>query len=301
MPAYTESDVPAQTGKTIFVTGANTGLGYHTARVLAQRGARVLLGCRSEQKAEQAIKEIQAITSDANVTWVPLDLANLTSIKEAAVLVNQEERLDALINNAGVMIPPRLETEDGFELQFGVNHLGHFALTGHLISKLKDQPDARVVTVTSLAHRNGQMDYDDVHAQKKYNRLTRYNMSKLANVLFTYELQRKLEDAGSQAIAVACHPGVSTTELLRYTPRLLLSITAPLMRLVNSSAEGALPTLLATTGPDVNGGDYFGPTKMMELKASAQKVDTSAASKDEKDAKNLWELSTELTGVAYAF
>jgi len=199
------------------------------------------------------------------------------------------------------MIPPKLETEDGFELQFGVNHLGHFALTGQLISKIKEQPDARVVTVTSLAHRNGKIDYADVHTQKKYNRLTRYNMSKLANVLFTYELQRKLEAAGSQAMSVACHPGVSATELLRYTPRLLLSLTAPLMRLVNSSAEGALPTLLATTGPDVSGGDYFGPTKMMELRSSAHTVDTSAASKDEQDAKRLWELSTELTGVEYAF
>ncbi|MFT4585617.1 MAG: NAD(P)-dependent dehydrogenase (short-subunit alcohol dehydrogenase family) [Gammaproteobacteria bacterium] len=310
MHAYRESDVPVQTGKTILVTGANTGIGYETARVLAERGARVLLGCRSEEKAERAISRIKSIKSDANVTWVPLDLANLKSIKEAAAIVNEEERLDVLINNAGVMTPPKLATDDGFELQFGVNHLGHFALTGHLIRKLKDRPGARIVTLSSLAHRgvfpflpqvlSGSIEWDDVHAHKKYNRLIRYNMSKFANILFTYELQRKLEHAGSSAISVAAHPGICLTELLRYIPRSLVFISTPLMRALNFPPEGALPTLLAATGQDVHGGDYYGPTRMGELKYSAHKVDAASAAKNEGQAKKLWDLSTELTSVEYA-
>ena len=196
MRAYRETDVLTQKGKTILVTGANTGIGYHTARDLAQRDAKVLLACRSKQKAENAIKKIRLIKPDANLNWVPLDLASLKSIKEAATIVNQEERVDALINNAGVMVPPKRQTEDGFELQFGVNHLGHFALTSYLISKLKDQPSSRVVNVSSRAHRGGKIDYNDVHADRYYNRLQRYRMSKFANILFTYELQRKLEKQG---------------------------------------------------------------------------------------------------------
>lgn len=300
MADYRESDVPEQTGKTFFVTGANTGIGYDAARVLAARGARVLLGCRSEEKAAEAIDKIKALTPEADVSWIPLDLASLASVKEAAKLVNQEARLDGLINNAGVMVPPKMTTEDGFELQFGVNHLGHFALTGHLIDKLKDQPGARIVNVSSLAHKNGRIHYDDIHAEKSYNRMERYGQSKFANILFTYELQRRLEAANAGAISVACHPGGSMTELGRHIPPLFAILFLPLSLIMNSSAEGALPTLLATTGSDVKGGDYFGPMKMGEMRHSAHKVDTIPASKDEADAKQLWEVSTELTGVSYS-
>lgn len=300
MPAYRESDVPAQAGKTIFITGANTGIGFETARIFADHGARVLLGCRSETKARNAITAIRALVPDADLDWVPLDLADLASIEKAAAIVRTEERLDALINNAGVMTTPKMQTTDGFELQFGINHLGHFALTGHLIEKMKDRSGARVVTVSSLAHRNGSIDYDDVHAHSHYNRLTRYNMSKFANILFTYELQRKLTAAGQCAIAVACHPGVSSqTELLRHLPGPLYAISSMLSPLLNSRAEGALPTLLAATGSGVTGGDYFGPTKLGEMKYSAQRVDTAPASQDESNATKLWALSTELTGVNY--
>ncbi len=299
MPEYRESDVPDQTGKTMLITGANTGIGYDTARVLAARGARVLLGCRSGDKAEEAISNIKALHPEADVTWIPLDLASLHSVEEAAKLVESEERLDAIVNNAGVMVPPKMETEEGFELQFGVNHLGHFALTGHLINKLKDQPGARIVNVSSLAHRNGRIHYDDIHAEKSYNRMERYGMSKFANILFTYELQRRLEEAGSSAISVACHPGGSMTELGRHIPPILAVLLLPLSLVMNSSAEGALPTLLATTGPVVAGGDYYGPMKMGEMRHSAHKVDTVPASKDEADARRLWEVSTELTGVTY--
>ena len=299
MADYRESDVPDQTGKTVFITGANTGIGYDTARVLAERGAKVLLGCRSEARAAEAIGKIRSIKSDASVTWVPLDLASLASIKEAADLVNQEERLDALVNNAGVMMPPKEVTKAGFELQFGVNHLGHFALTGHLLSKLKDQPGARVVNVSSLAHRQGRIEFEDIHSDKSYNRMARYGMSKFANILFTYELQRRLEAANSPAISVACHPGGSDTELGRHIPPILSLLFLPLRLIMNTSAEGALPTLLATTGSTVKGGDYFGPMSWGEMAHSARKVDTIPASKDEALASRLWDLSTELTGVAY--
>jgi NAD(P)-dependent dehydrogenase (short-subunit alcohol dehydrogenase family) len=301
MTSYRESDIPSQEGKTIFITGANTGIGFETARVLAARGARVLLGCRSEEKALGAIDKIKAIKNDADVSWVPLDLTSLASIKAAAVIVSKESRLDALVNNAGVMIPPRQETSDGFELQFGVNHLGHFALTGHLLPKLKDQTGARIVNVSSLAHRSGRIDYKDIHAEKKYERMTRYSMSKFANILFTYELQRRLEQTNSPAISVACHPGGSATELGRYLPPFFSLLLMPLNLLMNTPAEGALPTLMATTGAQVHGGDYFGPMRMGELIHSAHKVNTTAASKDEADAARLWDLSTELTGVEFAF
>jgi NAD(P)-dependent dehydrogenase (short-subunit alcohol dehydrogenase family) len=301
MTDYRESDVPTQDGKTVFVTGANTGIGYDTARVLALRGARVLLGCRSEDKAVEAIEKIKVIKSDAQVCWVPLDLASLASIEAAADIVSKEVRLDALVNNAGVMMPPKLQTNDGFELQFGVNHLGHFALTGRLLPKLKDQAGARIVNVSSLAHRNGRIDYDDIHADKSYSRMGRYGMSKFANILFTYELQRRLKAANSPAISVACHPGGSATELGRHVPPLFALLLTPLNLIMNSSAEGALPTLMATTAEDVSGGDYFGPTQMGEMRHSAHKVNTVSAAKDEADATRLWTLSTKLTGVEYVF
>ena len=301
MTDFRETDISSQDGKTVFITGANTGIGFETARVLAVSGSRVLLGCRSEEKALGAINKIKAIKGDADVLWVPLDLTSLASIKAAAAVVSKERRLDALINNAGVMIPPKQETSDGFELQFGVNHLGHFALTGHLLHKLKDQSGARIVNVSSLAHRNGRIDYKDIHADKKYARMTRYSMSKFANILFTYELQRRLEKANSLAISVACHPGGSATELGRYLPSFFRLLLTPLNMLMNTPAEGALPTLMATTSENVRGGDYFGPMRMGELFHSAHKVDTTAASKDEVDAALLWDLSTDLTGVEFAF
>ena len=300
MTDYTEADVGSQSDKTIFVTGANTGIGYDTARVLALRGARVLLGCRSQAKANEAIDKIKALKSDARLSWVPLDLASLKSVEAAATIVNKEPRLDALVNNAGVMMPPKQVTEDGFELQFGVNHLGHFALIGHLIHRLKDQVGARIVNVSSLVHRNGVIDYQDIHAEKGYARMARYSMSKLANLLFIYELDRLLKAAGSPAIAVACHPGGSATELGRHIPAFISALLTPLNLLMNSSAEGALPTLMATTAEGVQGGDYFGPKRMGEMRHSAHRVQPIAAAKEPVDAQKLWQISSELTDVSYA-
>ena len=294
---YTEADVPDQTEKTFFITGANTGIGYDAARVLASRNARVLLGCRSEEKANMAISAIKTVKSNADVAWIPLDLTSLKSIENAALMVREEENLDAIINNAGVMVTPKTVTEDGFELQFGVNHLGHFALTGHLIEKLLTNPNSRIVNVSSLAHRRGKIDYQDIHASKSYNRMRRYQMSKFANILFTLELDRKLRHLDSSVLAVACHPGISVTELFRHSAfNKLFSVFSPMM---NSSAEGALPTLMATTDPSVKGGDYYGPKKMGEMRHSSQKVAIVDSARDEEDASRLWELSEKLTGVHY--
>lgn len=299
MANYAESDVPSQSGKTFLVTGANTGIGWDTARVLAERGARVLLGCRSEGKAHDAIARIRESAPDAEIEWVALDLASLASVRAAAELVLQENRLDGLINNAGVMVPPKSETEDGFELQFGVNHLGHFALTGLVMPLMKDQAGARVVNVSSLAHRSGRINYDDLQAERRYSAMERYSMSKFANILFTYELQRRLEQAGSPAIAVASHPGVSATELGRHMNPLIGLLFLPMLLIQNTSAEGALPSLMAATAEDVSGGDYFGPSGFAEMSRSARKVQTVPASRDEADAARLWQVSEELTGVTY--
>ncbi|MEK9869869.1 MAG: oxidoreductase [Gammaproteobacteria bacterium] len=301
MANYAEADVPTQSGKTFLVTGANTGIGWDTARVLAERGARVLLGCRSENKALDAIARIHETAPGAEVEWVPLDLASLASVQTAATQVLQEPRLDGLINNAGVMVPPKSETEDGFELQFGVNHLGHFALTGRLLPLLKDQASARIVNVSSLAHRSGRINYDDLQAEQRYSAMERYSMSKFANILFTYELQRRLAEAGSPAIAVASHPGVSSTELGRHMNPLIGLLFLPLLLIQNTSAEGALPSLMAATAGDVSGGDYFGPRGFAEMSRSAKKVPTVPASKDEADAARLWQVSEALTGVTYEF
>ncbi len=298
---YSVADVPAQNGKTVLITGANTGIGLETARVMAQRGARVLLGCRDEAKADAALQAIRKSAPNADLQWIELDLANLASIKAAANTVMSERRLDLLINNAGVMMPPKTLTADGFELQFGVNHLGHFALTGQLLPLVMSTTGARVVNVSSLAHRNGRIDYADLNAETNYKRMERYAMSKFANILFTYELQDKLEAAGSSAISVACHPGGSNTELGRHFPKFLQFVFLPLQFVMNSAAEGALPTLRASTHGAVEGGDYYGPAGMGEFSGSAKKVDTIGHAKSKSDAARLWEVSTELTGVPYAF
>ena len=299
MTAYSEASVPEQTGKTFFVTGANTGIGFEAARVLAARGARVLLGCRSEEKAIAAREAIMAACPEADTAWIPLDLTQLESIAAAAELVRGEPRLDVLVNNAGVMIPPKTLTKDGFELQFGVNHLGHFALTGHLLDFLAQTPGARVVNVSSKAHVTGRIDFEDPHAERSYDPLRRYQMSKAANMYFTFELARRCAAAGIDVTSVACHPGVADTELSRTFPA-WFGIVAPLLRpFFNTPAEGALPTLLAATSPDAKPRDYYGPVKRSETARSAGPAAIARHVHDEDVARRLWELSTELTGVSY--
>jgi NAD(P)-dependent dehydrogenase (short-subunit alcohol dehydrogenase family) len=219
MSDYTEASVPTQAGKTIFITGANTGIGFEAARVLAGRGARVLLGCRSEEKANVAMGKIREQHPDADLVWIPLDLTSLKSVAVAADEVKKEPRLDVLVNNAGVMIPPKTLTEDGFELQFGVNHLGHFALTGHLLDLLAATPGARVVNVSSGAHRDGRIDFDDPHAEHSYKPMNRYQMSKAANLYFTLELARRCKARGLDVTSLACHPQYTGGRRAPDTPR----------------------------------------------------------------------------------
>jgi NAD(P)-dependent dehydrogenase (short-subunit alcohol dehydrogenase family) len=295
--AFDEPSVPDQSGRTAFVTGANSGIGYEAARVLAGAGARVLLGCRSVEKATAARDRICGLHPKAEVEIVALDLGSLASVREAAAEVSSEQRLDLLINNAGIMVPPRTETADGFESQFGVNHLGHFALTGLLLDKLLATQGSRVVSVSSNAHKFGKIDFEDVNAERSYGRVGRYGMSKLANLLFTFELQRRLSARGAQTIAVACHPGVSDTELSRYAP-LWLNLIAPLFRpFSHSPPRGALPTLRAATDPDVVGGEYYGPAGRAEMSGPPIRVEPSAASRDLDSAQRLWDLSVAMTGV----
>jgi len=296
---FTTADVTDQSGKTIFITGANTGIGFESAKVLAGKGARVLLGCRNPDKGTDAAARIRAAHPDADVELVELDLADLASVRQAAEVVAREAQLDVLINNAGVMWNPKTMTADGFESQFGVNHLGHFALTGLLLPTLEATPSSRVVTVSSPGHRlgRGQLPWDDINADKSYHPRKRYYASKLANLLFTYELDRRLRAKGSSTIAVAAHPGGSKTELTRHLNQGLLLVTKAMQPLWNTSEAGAWSTQLAATAPGVEGGQYFGPSRFGELSGPAKQVDSSAASKDPAKAKRLWDLSIEMTGV----
>lgn len=294
---YQAKDVPDQQGKTALVTGANTGIGFHTARVLAERGARVLLGCRDQDKATAAISAIKVAAPEADVLWLPLDLASLQSIASASEQIKaSESRLDLLINNAGVMVPPRTLTEDGFELQLGVNHLGHFALTLQLLPLLMAQASARVVNVSSLAHRGAKIDFDDLMAEQNYSRMQRYQMSKLANMLFTLSLNQRLVSLGSEVLAVAAHPGGSSTELGRHMGPMRF-LFKPLEWIMNSAAEGALPTLRAATDPEVQRGDYWGPTGLGEFARSAGKAVIDPRALDLNLGERLWAVSATLTRV----
>lgn len=284
-----------QEGRTAVVTGANTGLGAVTARALSARGARVVLACRDTAKGESVASEL----ADAEV--VSLDLASLASVREAAAEIRRRhERIDLLVNNAGLMMTPPGVTEDGFELQVGTNHLGHFALTGLLLDRLVTTPGSRVVTVSSLAHRfgDGRMDFDNLGAERGYDRMDAYGRSKLANLLFTHELQRRLSVAEVDTIAVAAHPGLSRTELARYTPGWSRPLIAAGTWLSGqSAAKGALPSLRAATDPTARGGDYYGPRGFRETRGRPVLVGSSRGARDPEAMRRLWEISEELTGV----
>ena len=295
---YSRADIPTQAGRTFFITGANTGIGFEAARILAACGARVLLGCRSPERGEAACERIRAGVQDADVKLVGLDLGDLASVKDAASEVSEEARLDGLINNAGVAPTQRTLTQDGFEANFGVNHLGHFALTGRLLAKLEAQAGARVVSVASSVHKRGTIAWNDLHAQKAYSGLGRYAMSKLANLLFTFELDRRLRASGGRSIALACHPGGVWTELGRDLPNALQSIVRPFaMPILNTPAQGALGTVRAATDEAARGGDYFGPRGLFEVAGAPILRQVSAQAKREADARRLWDISVQLTGV----
>lgn len=292
---FTEADVPDQSGKCFVVTGANTGIGFEVARVLAARGARVVLACRDQGKADAAMARIRQATAAADLAFLDCDQADLDSIRAAADRLAREARIDALINNAGVMIPPLLRTRQGFELQFGVNHLGCFALTALLLPKLADTAGARVVVTASIAHRNATLDWDDLNAERSYDRIRRYRASKLGNALFFFELDRRLRASGSPVTAVGCHPGVAATDLGRYMGP--LQVLLPLAGLfLNSAAQGAWPALQAATGRVTPGG-YYGPTGFREMRGRSGDAARTALARDPAVARRLWDASVAMTGI----
>ena len=302
---WSEGDVPDQSGRVVVVTGANTGIGYQTAAVLAHRGAHVVLAVRNLEKGNAALSRIVAAGPRADVTLQALDLSSLDSVRSAAdALRTAYPRIDLLINNAGVMLTPKQVTKDGFELQFGTNHLGHFALTGLVLDHLLPVRGSRVVTVSSMGHRlRAAIHFDDLQWERRYEPGAAYGQSKLANLLFTYELQRRLaaRSSGKNAtIAVAAHPGTSNTELTRNLPAIFRPVKAVLgPMLFQSPAMGALPTLRAATDPAVRGGQYYGPDGFLEQRGHPKLVQSSAQSHDEELQRRLWTVSEELTGVSF--
>jgi NAD(P)-dependent dehydrogenase (short-subunit alcohol dehydrogenase family) len=308
--AWNTSRIPDLSGRVALVTGANSGIGQIAAEELAAHGASVLLACRDPGKGEVALKAVRARRpAEASVELIALDLTDLASVRAAAAGVNTRPKpLDLLVNNAGVMAPPRRETADGFELQLGTNHLGHFALTGLLLDKLKAAPAARVVTVTSGAHRIGRIDFDDLQRRHRYRRWSAYGQSKLANLLFALELQRRAVGADLDLRSMAAHPGYASTNLQRAGPQLdagpFSKLTAPAWSTANllfgqSPEGGALPTLYAATEPDLPGGSLVGPGGFGSMRGAPVLESPSGAALDADTASRLWEVSEELTGVGF--
>lgn len=305
---WTTADMPSLKGKTAIVTGANSGLGLHTTMGLARAGARVVMACRSADKAAAALAQVKAEAPGAQVEVVPLDLADLDSVRAfAAAFGKKSPTLDILVNNAGVMAVPYAKTKQGFEMQVGTNHFGHFALTGLLLDRLKSTPGARVVSVASMAHRwTPSMDLEDVSFERKpYKKWDAYGKSKLANLLFIFELNRRLRKAGVPVLAAAAHPGYSDTNLQFVGPQIEKSAIGRVFMQVGNiifaqpAAMGALPSLYAATMPDVSGGDYIGPDGFQQTRGYPTKVGCRALARDEKLQKRWWELSEKLTGVSY--
>jgi len=302
---WTAADMPAQTGRRAIVTGANSGLGFETALALAAHGAEVTLAVRDTAKGEAAADQIRARAPQASLEVRRLDLADLASIDEFAWLWREAhpDGLDLLINNAGIMAIPRRETADGFEMQLGTNHLGHFALTGRLLEAIR--PDGRIVTVSSQAHRMGRMDFDDLMGERKYGAWRAYGQSKLANLLFMRGLAERLERAGSSVASVAAHPGYASTHLQAVGPEMrgqgwMTKVMGGVNKVMaQSAAMGALPTLYAATFPAIRSGDYVGPDGFGEQRGHPKLVGMTPSARDDAAATQLWTVSEDLTGVRY--
>ncbi|MBB4188541.1 NAD(P)-dependent dehydrogenase (short-subunit alcohol dehydrogenase family) [Sinorhizobium terangae] len=292
---FTADDVPDQAGKCFVVTGANSGIGLETARVLAKRGARVLLACRDSAKAEAAMASIRAEAPQADLAFLPLDQADIESIRAAAALAAKEPRIDALINNAGVTVPTRQTTRQGFELQFGVNHLGSFALTALMLPKLRETPESRIVITSSGQHKGAKIDWDDLNAEKSFSGIPRYGVSKLANLLFLFELNRRLQAAEVPITVTACHPGLAGTNFGRASMagRIVLGLGGVFL---NTPAMGAWSTLQAATG-NVKPGGYYGPTAFFELRGPSHECVPSNEARDPQLARRLWDTSVAMTGI----
>ena len=293
---WINENVPDQSGKQALVTGANSGLGYEVSRALALRGATVLMACRNLKKGEEAAANIRGENPKGEVRLMELDLADLRSVKQFSQKFHSEyDHLDLLVNNAGVMAMPYGQTADGFELQFGINHLGHFALTGLLIDLLENTPGSRIVTVSSYGHWFGRINFGDLNGKNFYQKWMAYAQSKLANILFAFELQRRLSQKGKTPISIAAHPGYAHTNLQQHTA--LFSFLNPIM--AQSQEMGALPILYAATRPDIQGGEYIGPDGFLGQHGYPHKARSSRSSHDEKTADRLWKVSEQLTGVTY--
>jgi NAD(P)-dependent dehydrogenase (short-subunit alcohol dehydrogenase family) len=296
------NDIPAQSGRIALITGANSGIGLEAARGLAQAGARVIMACRDTAKGAAAAETIRASAPSADLDVAQLDLASLDSVRAFAESY-PHEHLDLLINNAGVMVPPYRKTVDGFELQLGTNHLGHFALTGLLFDKLLATPKARVVTISSTAHKIGRIDFEDLQSERSYRRWRAYGQSKLANLLFTFELDRRLRAERAELLSVAAHPGYSATNLqFAATPSRLERLGSVVLNRVwaQSAERGAMPTLYAATA-DIPGDSFVGPDGFQEMRGEPKLVTPTRAARDPETALRLWETSEQLTGVHFAF
>ncbi|MCB0163859.1 MAG: SDR family oxidoreductase [Anaerolineae bacterium] len=305
MHHWTTANIPDQTGRIAVITGANSGLGYQTALALASKNAHVVMACRNLPKANAACDKIRQQAPTASLAVMPLDLADLASIRTfAAAFLTRYDRLDLLINNAGIMIPPLCHTTDGFELQLGTNHLGHFALTGLLLERLIKQPNSRVVTISSIMAYIGRMKFDDLMHKRRYHRWLAYGQSKLANLLFALELQRRLAAAKVTTISLAAHPGGSATNLQHagididnaFFQKLLMLLLTPFLQ---SAVMGALPQLYVATAPGVQGGDYYGPGDWFEITGYPAQARLPRAARDHTAANRLWQESERLTGVSY--
>lgn len=302
---WTNQNIPNLTGKVIIVTGANSGIGFESAKEFARNGATVVMACRNMDKATSALADIRREVPNATTEIMHLDLASQKSVHQfAQAFKDKYNRLDVLLNNAGIMWVAYGKTVDGFESQFGVNHLGHFALTGLLLDVILATPNARVVNVSSMGHRQGEMDWDNLMfaGGNGYGEHRAYSRSKLANLLFTYELQRRFETAGASAIAVAAHPGASDTNLAGHLLdawyiQLVYNLAMPF--LAQSQEMGALPSTRASVDPEVNGGQYYGPDGFMEMRGYPVVVSSNDRSHNIADAQKLWDVSEELTGITY--
>lgn len=294
---WTSNDIPSLQGKVAIVTGANAGIGFETAKALAIKGAHVIFACRNEQKGNNALHKIQKYKADSSVEYIHLDLSDSKSVKQFANAFSEKfKELNILINNAGVMmIPHHLKTKDGFEMQFGTNHLGHFALTGMLLKCIKNTEDSRIITVSSSGHKFGKIDFTNLNAEKEYDRANAYAQSKLANILFAYHLQKLFTKHKIKSLSVACHPGWTQTDLAKHWKT--IQTLSPILG--QSPAKGALPSLFAATAANVHGGEYFGPGGILEMKGFPKRVESSKISHDNELAKKLWQVSETLTKVQY--
>lgn len=289
--------IPTQKGKIAIITGANSGLGYETALALAKKELTIIMACRNLEKAEEAKKQLLKEVPAADLHLMKIDLSQLESVRTfAAEFKEKFDKLDILINNAGVMMPPYEKTDDGFELQFEANYLGHFLLTALLIDQLENTPNSRVVSLSSIAHKSATINFDDLQSEKKYSKSKAYGQSKLACLIFAYELQRRLEKRDSKTISVAAHPGVSNTDLMRHMPKFITTFLGPILIPIftHKPSKAAKPQINAALNSEISGGEYLGPTGFSEMKGEVGIVDSNKVSKDKEVAQQLWKTSEAL-------